>query len=104
GVYRYDQLIVLRQTHMPAVLLEAGSIVNRDEELQLSSPERQDLTAAAATEAVEAFCTARATHKPMLMAKTQAGPKAFAGAKAPVRAKLMAKLADRHGAKGQHPR
>ena len=29
GVYRYDQLIVLRETHMPAVLLEAGSIVNR---------------------------------------------------------------------------
>ena len=29
GVYRYDQLIVLRQTKMPAVLLEAGSIVNR---------------------------------------------------------------------------
>jgi N-acetylmuramoyl-L-alanine amidase len=33
GVYRYDQLIVLRQTHMPAVLLEAGSIINRNEEL-----------------------------------------------------------------------
>ena len=29
GVYRYDQLIVLRMTRMPAVLLEAGSIVNR---------------------------------------------------------------------------
>ncbi|MFZ0124330.1 MAG: N-acetylmuramoyl-L-alanine amidase, partial [Xanthobacteraceae bacterium] len=27
GVYRYDQLIVLRQTHVPAVLLEAGSII-----------------------------------------------------------------------------
>jgi len=25
GVYRYDQLIVLKSTHMPAVLLEAGS-------------------------------------------------------------------------------
>ena len=42
GVYRYDQLIVLRATHMPAVLLEAGSIVNRQEELQLASPERRD--------------------------------------------------------------
>jgi N-acetylmuramoyl-L-alanine amidase len=38
GVYRYDQLIVLRQTHMPAVLLEAGSIVNRSEELELRNP------------------------------------------------------------------
>src|SRR5262245_54309541 len=33
GVYRYDQLIVLRTTQMPAVLLEAGSIINRSEEL-----------------------------------------------------------------------
>jgi N-acetylmuramoyl-L-alanine amidase len=32
GVYRYDQLIVLRRTRMPAVLLEAGSIVDRQEE------------------------------------------------------------------------
>lgn len=61
GVYRYDQLIVLRQTRMPAVLLEAGSIVNRDEELVLQSPERQALITAAATEAVEKFC---ATHRP----------------------------------------
>ncbi|MGB7034545.1 MAG: N-acetylmuramoyl-L-alanine amidase [Xanthobacteraceae bacterium] len=55
-VYRYDQLIVLRETRMPAVLLEAGSIVNRDEELQLASPERQSLTGAAVTAAVEDFC------------------------------------------------
>ena len=38
GVYRYDQLIVLRMTRMPAVLLEAGSIVNRQEELELGAP------------------------------------------------------------------
>src|SRR5262249_972049 len=30
GVYRYDQLIVLKSPPMPAVLLEAGSIINRD--------------------------------------------------------------------------
>ncbi len=60
GVYRYDQLIVLRATHMPAVLLEAGSIVNRQEELQLASPERRTLTAAAVVAAVEDFCAARA--------------------------------------------
>jgi N-acetylmuramoyl-L-alanine amidase len=61
GVYRYDQLIVLRSTRMPAVLLEAGSIINRDEELEMSSPERQALIAAAVTDAVEAFCAARAS-------------------------------------------
>ena len=35
GVYRYDELIVLRKTRMAAVLLEAGSIINRDEELKM---------------------------------------------------------------------
>jgi N-acetylmuramoyl-L-alanine amidase len=60
GVYRYDQLIVLRMTRMPAVLLEAGSIVNRQEELTLASPERRALTSNAIVAAVEEFCTARA--------------------------------------------
>jgi N-acetylmuramoyl-L-alanine amidase len=60
GVYRYDQLIVLRMTHMPAVLLEAGSIVNRQEEVLLASPERRALTSAAVVAAVEEFCAARA--------------------------------------------
>src|SRR6516165_2384661 len=59
GVYRYDQLIVLRQTTMPVVLLEAGSIVNRQEELELGTPERRSLTSAAIVTAVENFCAAR---------------------------------------------
>jgi N-acetylmuramoyl-L-alanine amidase len=59
GVYRYDQLIVLRQTRMPAVLLEAGSIVNRQEELELGTPERRALTSAAIVAAVDRFCAAR---------------------------------------------
>jgi N-acetylmuramoyl-L-alanine amidase len=59
GVYRYDQLIVLRQTRMPAVLLEAGSIVNRQEELELATPERRLITSAAIAAAVANFCTAR---------------------------------------------
>src|SRR5215472_16380425 len=60
GVYRYDQLIVLRQTRMPALLLEAGSIVNRQEELELATPERRSLTSAAVAAAVANFCAARA--------------------------------------------
>jgi N-acetylmuramoyl-L-alanine amidase len=60
GVYRYDELIVLRMTRMPAVLFEAGSIVNRQEELQLASPERRALASAAVVAAVEAFCDSRA--------------------------------------------
>ncbi len=60
GVYRYDQLIVLRDTRMPAVLLEAGSIVNREEELQLTSPQRRSLIGAAVAAAVDDFfCAAR---------------------------------------------
>jgi N-acetylmuramoyl-L-alanine amidase len=64
GVYRYDQLIVLRNTGMPAVLLEAGSIVNRDEELQVSSAEHHALIGAAVADAVEWFCAARRSPVP----------------------------------------
>lgn len=56
GVYRYDRLIVLMRTQMPAALLEAGSISNRDEELQMASPERQEKTVTAVTEAVREYC------------------------------------------------
>jgi len=58
GVYRYNKLIVLKEVQMPAALLEAGSIVNRDEELALASPERQALIGSAVVEAVDAFCQA----------------------------------------------
>src|SRR4029434_5120508 len=64
GVYRYDQLLVLRDTDMPAVLLEAGSIINRDEELRMGSVEHQALISAAVVDAVKAFCTARRPHTP----------------------------------------
>jgi N-acetylmuramoyl-L-alanine amidase len=59
GVYRYDQLVVLRMTKMPAVLLEAGSISNREEELAMQSPERQEIIASGVTEAVKEFCDPR---------------------------------------------
>jgi N-acetylmuramoyl-L-alanine amidase len=64
GVYRYDQLIVLRSTEMPAVLLEAGSIINREEELRMGSAEHQALTSAAVADAVTAFCKTRQPHAP----------------------------------------
>jgi len=56
GVYRFDRLVVLKYPQMPAVLLEAGSIINRDEELLMGTPEHQAVIAAAAVEAVEGFC------------------------------------------------
>ena len=64
GVYRYDQLIVLRKTHMPAALLEAGSIINRDEEMLMSSHEHQALISAAVTGAVDSFCALRRPRQP----------------------------------------
>jgi N-acetylmuramoyl-L-alanine amidase len=59
GVYRYDQLIVLMRTRMPAVLLEAGSIINRDEELQMSTPERQDMIITSVAAALKKYCEGR---------------------------------------------
>jgi N-acetylmuramoyl-L-alanine amidase len=59
GVYRYGHLRVLHSTLMPAVLLEAGSIVNRQEELELATPERRLMVAEAVTAAVENFCASR---------------------------------------------
>jgi N-acetylmuramoyl-L-alanine amidase len=59
GIYRYDHLIVLHSAHMPAVLLEAGSIINRQEELELATSERRRLVAEAITAAVEEFCASR---------------------------------------------
>jgi N-acetylmuramoyl-L-alanine amidase len=63
GVYRFDQLIMLKGTSMPAVLLEAGSIINRDEELVMESPERQLLVASAVVDAVAQFCAKGAVKK-----------------------------------------
>ena len=63
GVYRFDQLVVLKMTRMPAVLLEAGSIINRPEELELGTPERRAKTSAAIVSAVEDFCSSRTPPK-----------------------------------------
>lgn len=59
GVYSYDKLIVLKSTKMPAVLLEAGSIINRDEELKMDSAERRDIIAGGVAAAMKKFCDAR---------------------------------------------
>jgi N-acetylmuramoyl-L-alanine amidase len=56
GVYSYDELVVLRSTRMPAVLLEAGSIINRNEELKMDSPERREIISSAVAAAVKEFC------------------------------------------------
>jgi N-acetylmuramoyl-L-alanine amidase len=59
GVYRYDGLVVLSQTRSAAVLLEAGSIINRDEEMAMNSPGRQEMIAGAVAVAIREFCERR---------------------------------------------
>lgn len=59
GVYSYDQLVVLSRTRSAAVLLEGGSIINRDEEMAMNSPERHGLIAAAVADAMTEFCEKR---------------------------------------------
>ena len=60
GAYRFDKLYVLRAARMPAVLFEAGMIINPAEETELAGEERQTLLAASVTDAVEKFCAWRA--------------------------------------------
>jgi N-acetylmuramoyl-L-alanine amidase len=56
GVYRYDNLVVLMYTTVPALLMEAGIIINRAEELLLETPEHRDRIVQATLAAVERFC------------------------------------------------
>ena len=53
GIYRFDGLALLKRLPMPAVLVECGVIVNRDEELLLNDPERRGRFVAAVARAVE---------------------------------------------------
>jgi N-acetylmuramoyl-L-alanine amidase len=70
GVYRYDELIVLKQTSMPAVLLESGSIINRDEELVMASDAHKNKVAAAVASAASEYCETRGA-APALVAQPQ---------------------------------
>lgn len=57
GLYRFDDLIVLKEAGMPAVLLEAGVIPNRDEELKLTDPAYRQRIAAAIVAAAQEYCS-----------------------------------------------
>jgi N-acetylmuramoyl-L-alanine amidase len=61
GIYdASDNIAVLYESRMPALLLEAGMIVNRAEEQVLSSATRRATVARAVAGAVERFCAVRA--------------------------------------------
>lgn len=55
GVYRFDDLLVLKTARMPAVLVEAGVIVNSIEERALQNPARQQRMARAVALGVAKF-------------------------------------------------
>jgi N-acetylmuramoyl-L-alanine amidase len=59
GVYSYDKLIVLKKTRMAAVLLESGSIINREEELRMGSPEHRNIVSSAVSMAIKEYCDRR---------------------------------------------
>jgi N-acetylmuramoyl-L-alanine amidase len=54
GVHYFDDLVILKTAQSPAVLLEAGVIVNRDDEITLIQPETQAKIASAVSTALTA--------------------------------------------------
>jgi N-acetylmuramoyl-L-alanine amidase len=55
GIYRFDDLVVLKMTNMPAVLLECGIIVNRDEEILLRNSVYQRMLVLSILGAIENY-------------------------------------------------
>lgn len=55
GIYRYDDLVVLHKTEMPAVLLEVGVIVDPSDEAWVSDPANQQRIVQAVVAAVSRY-------------------------------------------------
>lgn len=55
GVYYFDELVVLKTAAMPAVLIEAGIIVNRADEAVLKQPETRKKISTAIADGIEKF-------------------------------------------------
>lgn len=55
GIYRFDDLLVLRKTTVPAVLLEVGVIVDAADEKYVADGTKQDAIVQAVVAAVEKF-------------------------------------------------
>lgn len=55
GVYKFDELAILKGI-LPAVLLECGIIVNRDEEVALSNNENKEKMVLSILRATEKYC------------------------------------------------
>ena len=69
GVYAFDDLVVLKSATMPAVLIECGVIVNRKEELLVSSNEFHREFSRAVTQAISQFATLKIRPNPTAQKK-----------------------------------
>jgi N-acetylmuramoyl-L-alanine amidase len=56
GIYRRDALHVLTHAKMPAVLLEGGTIINREEELEVSTAAYRSRVATSVATAINRLC------------------------------------------------
>ena len=56
GIYEYDDLIILKNAKMAAVLLECGIIVNRNEEEQLCDPTNRRKIVLAILRSLDSYC------------------------------------------------
>ena len=56
GLFRFDGLAVLKTTQVPAVLFEAGVIVNPEEELKLENPAVRGRIVEALAKGISSFC------------------------------------------------
>ena len=59
GIYRFDELAVLRGATMPALLLESGIIVNRDEEQAIQDGQYHRKVVAALIDTISEYCNRR---------------------------------------------
>jgi N-acetylmuramoyl-L-alanine amidase len=66
GVYEFTDLVVLKSATMPAILLECGVIVHREEELLVQDPAYQELLGLALVQALAEVFPAKAVEKPGL--------------------------------------
>jgi len=68
GIYQFDELALLRNARTPAVLIECGILVNREEEKRMREREWTDRFCRALKEAVDIFIRSRAdSQAPFLM-------------------------------------
>lgn len=56
GIYRYDDSVVLKNSSVPAVLLQVGVIVNRNEEMLLSEPNYINAYSKLVAESIKESC------------------------------------------------